>query len=116
MKYIRLVSDVHLDCDVKRFHESRLYDPNKNSSDEMSLLWFPEPMEGDEDTTLVLAGDMWFNRYFITRLFPDGESWLKKVSKMFKYVVLVLGNHDYWDCNLNYEPENTPLILYQICY
>lgn len=114
MKYIRLASDIHLDCDVKRFHSTRMYDPNEKTEwGEMSLLWFPEPMEGDDDTTFVLAGDMWYDRYFLTRLFPDGESWLKKLSKMFKYVVIVLGNHDYWDCNLTYEHDQARQEIYQ---
>lgn len=114
MKYLRLVSDVHLDLDVARFRKTRLFS-RTNPDDvaeherlkvegEMGMCWFPPPMEGDDDTVLVIAGDLWVERRFLTRKFKDGESWLKKVSRQFKYVVFVLGNHDFWSTNLIYEP------------
>lgn len=114
MKYLRLVSDIHLDLDVAQFRKTRSFNTNDPKSvalheklkeqGEMGMCWFPEPMEGDDDTVLVIAGDLWVERRFLDRKFPDGESWMKKLSRQFKYVVFVLGNHDYWSQNLLYEP------------
>lgn len=51
--------------------------------------------EKDKEVTLVLAGDIDLarkdNRY--------GE-YLEYASKLFKYVILVAGNHEYWGCDL----------------
>lgn len=83
-KYIRIFSDMHLDFDV----------PKKKF--QFSDLWMPEQMETDKDSVLVLAGDIWhadkpFSYY--------GESWMKLVSERFQYVLVVLGNHDFWSGN-----------------
>lgn len=82
-KYIRVFSDIHLDFFVsKKF--------------KFEDLWMPEPMEHDSDTILILAGDIWHAKkpfsYF-------GHSWIKEVSKKFKYVLCTLGNHDLWNGN-----------------
>jgi len=113
MKYVRLVSDLHLDNDVSGYRKTRSFNTTSLADvefherlkveGEMGMLWFPIPMEGDDETTLVVAGDIWTERRFLTRKFNDGESWAKKLSKMFKYVVVVLGNHDFWGQNLIYE-------------
>lgn len=107
MKYIRLVSDLHLDFDIRAFQQTRVADPVFDEivkrEGEMAFLWFPPAMEGDDNTTLVIAGDLWDDRKFLRRKFSDGESWLKKLSKQFKHVVFVLGNHDYWGTNLTLE-------------
>lgn len=83
-KYIRIYSDIHLDFDV----------PDKKFKFEM--LWEPEHLETDKDTILILAGDIWHANkpfsYF-------GQSWLEKISKKFQYVLIVLGNHDFWNGN-----------------
>ena len=106
MKYIREISDIHLDVDVRRWNGTRKYNLNEPNRGNLSLLWFPEPMEGDKDTCLIIAGDLWIQRKFLTRLFDDTQkSWLATVAEQFKYVVFVLGNHDYWDVSLNLEPN-----------
>lgn len=83
-KYIRIYSDIHLDFDV----------PNKKFR--FDMLWMPEELETDLDTVLVLAGDLWHAEkpfsYF-------GQSWLAHIAKKFKYILVVLGNHDLWDGN-----------------
>jgi predicted phosphodiesterase len=80
--YVRVYSDLHLDFDV----------PSKNFKFEM--LWMPEELETDKETTLILAGDLWHAKkpfsYF-------GKSWLKEISKKFQYILIVLGNHDFWE-------------------
>lgn len=111
MKYLRLVSDVHLDFDFASFNDTRDYDPTSKLEKnivlwgEMGVLWFPEPMEEDLETTFVIAGDLWTNRYFIDKKYSDGECWIQKLARRFKYVVMVLGNHDFWGQNLLYEAK-----------
>lgn len=86
--FIRVVSDLHLDFDVLA----------KNSS--VENLWFPEELPFDDNTILIVAGDIWHAK---KPLSYKGFSWLKEISKRFKYIVLVLGNHDFWGGNLNLE-------------
>jgi len=77
MKY-RVFSDIHLD------HE----------------MWLPKPMPYDDETTLILAGDLW-SRTRATEMLV----WLDDLAVRFKYVVFVLGNHDYWttrNCNADW--------------
>lgn len=85
MKFIRLVSDLHLDQDQV------IRNP----------LWTPTILDSDPDTTLVIAGDIWNNTSFLN---PDknGFCWIEKLSKQFKYIVFVLGNHDYWTMDMFY--------------
>lgn len=77
------------------------------------MCWFPSPMEGDDDTTLIIAGDLWEERRFLTQRYPPapgfvtGPCWMELLARRFKYVVFVLGNHDYWGTNLLYEPTKT---------
>jgi len=82
-QHVRIFSDIHLDCDVtKKF--------------KFEDLWMPEVLPTDKDTVLILAGDLWHAKkpfsYF-------GQSWMEQISKQFKYVVCVLGNHDLWGGN-----------------
>lgn len=87
MKHLRVVSDLHLDFDG-------------------GLPWLPPPMDGDSDTMLLIAGDIWRNRRFLKkRVGPGGEVWLQMVARQFKHVALVLGNHDFWGVNLTNEVE-----------
>jgi len=106
MKYIRLISDVHLDWYAQGF--KRLKYPVKDGKRmlESDYLWYPEPMPEDLDTCLIIAGDIWSdNRAFEPRFAGQPEdSWLGKLSKKFKHVVLVLGNHDYWGMSLQRAP------------
>lgn len=97
MRYIREVSDIHLDHDRGR----RLQ------------IWTPPSMREDHDTCLVLAGDLWtagkltvpLNRLDTVGVYSDDVSWIELVSRRFKYVVVVLGNHDYWHGNLTFEVD-----------
>lgn len=86
--YLRPVSDLHLNLDVnkKRF----------NPED----LWVPPPLETDSNTALVIAGDIWESK----KAFSFANfSWFKKISALFKYIIVVLGNHDYYDGQLGAE-------------
>jgi predicted phosphodiesterase len=77
----------------------------------MDMCWFPLGMEGDGDTCLIIAGDLWTAGKFLTRRYPPnpgfltGSCWMELLALRFKYVVIVLGNHDYWDANVLYEPK-----------
>jgi Icc-related predicted phosphoesterase len=107
MKFIREASDLHLDFDISLFSQTRTIDRSQPQTikDEMDMLWVPPSMDGDLDTTFIVAGDIWTDRRFATRKFPGtSATWISQMSRRFKYVVLVLGNHDYWGTNLNTEP------------
>jgi len=80
IKFLRYFSDLHLDRDVSK---------NFNGSQ----LWMPLELPTDKETVLILAGDIWEAKKFL--MFSQ-YSWIKEVSKKFKYVVGVLGNHDYY--------------------
>lgn len=67
--------------------------------------WFPPKLETDKETVLVIAGDIWEGTKFIS--FAEGQSdeifWLETISKQFKAIVFVAGNHDYWgECLTQY--------------
>ena len=105
MKYLRLTSDNHLDFDIDTFKRSRgKLLPEIRAAGEMAFLWLPPPMLEDLDTTMIVAGDIWTQKKFLTRKYNDGDSWMGKLSNQFKYVIFVLGNHDYWGANLSDEP------------
>lgn len=110
MRYLRVISDVHLDWYAYEF--TRLKYPVKDGRRilESEFLWAPEPMEEDSDTCLVLPGDIWSgNRAFEPRYGNPDDFWLKRVAARFKYVVLVLGNHDFWGESLQRAPEKAKL-------
>ena len=86
MKYLRLVSDIHLDHDPKNLNK----------------LWYPPVMEEDQDTVLVIAGDLWGGDRIITNTYGTDETWIGRLSKQFHSVVIVLGNHDFWRENISY--------------
>lgn len=90
MKY-RLFSDLHLERDVALLKRATIDD-----------LWTPEACQGDKETVLILAGDIWNGTRPLSYV---GESWMQRMSARFKAVVLVFGNHDYWDANLNTLPQ-----------
>lgn len=106
MKYIREASDLHLDTDARQFHKTKLFDPaGEKIKSDMDLLWYPPEMDSDLDTAFIVAGDIWLEGRFVLRLNSEGDSWIKKMSRQFKYVIVVLGNHDYWDRNILDEPK-----------
>ena len=79
-QYYRLYSDIHQD-----FYVSKKFTPTQ--------LWEPEPLDEDSESVLILAGDIWHaKKPFIFANY----SWYKKMSERFKYVFVVLGNHDFW--------------------
>lgn len=77
--FIRLVSDIHLDF----------------------AKWYPTAMPEDKETILVIAGDIW------SRGNLRKTEWLRKISAQFANVILVLGNHDFYWCNLSSEAQKT---------
>jgi len=88
---IRLTSDIHLD--------STFSAKWKHGIDEYDLLWKPEVHQDDKDTILVIAGDIWIeNKAFNERY--GNKSWIARIADRFHSVVIVLGNHDYWDSAL----------------
>ncbi len=94
---IRLFSDIHLDFDVSRI-------PKRDPSPRMNHIWKPASSPLDGETTLVIAGDLWFdNKPFERKDQP--EAWIEVVAAQFKHVVLILGNHDYWQGSLQRAPE-----------
>jgi len=110
MRFLRVISDVHLDWYAYEF--TRLKYPVKDGRRllEAEFLWQPEPMPEDSDTCLVLPGDIWSsNRAFEPRNGNPDDYWLKTVAERFKYVVLVLGNHDYWGTSLQHGIKNAQL-------
>lgn len=109
MRFIREVSDLHLDWDIEQFHKNR--NLRAEVKHDMDLLWYPMKKDDDLDTTYVIAGDIWLDGRFIHRLDSSGESWISKISRQFKYVVLVLGNHDYWGCHLSEEPTKLKRLI-----
>ena len=79
------MSDLHLNVDANLTKSTR-FTPK--------VLFMPEPMADDSETALLLAGDLWEAK----KLYAfHNFSWIKEVSKRFKYVIFVLGNHDYYD-------------------
>lgn len=90
-QYIRIYSDIHLDFDVIK------------GDFDISKLWFPEELETDKNTTLIIAGDLWHAK----KPYDYGNpSWLKIISSRFQYVIIVLGNHDFWGGNFPNEYDN----------
>lgn len=91
-KYIRIYSDIHLDFDI----------PTKKFK--FDMLWTPEKLETDLETTLILAGDIWHAdkpfSYF-------GQSWMQQLSDRFQYIIFILGNHDFWGGSLPREYDKT---------
>lgn len=85
---VRLISDIHLDSTFTKMY--------KHGDIECDLIWSPIEHESDQDTILVIAGDLWAeNRPFNRRHLQP--SWISLISARFHSVVIVFGNHDYWD-------------------
>ena len=85
MKY-RFFSDLHIERDIENVKNPSIDDA-----------WRPSFHPDDKSTVLILAGDIWNG----TRPFSfASRCWLNELSSQFKAVVMVLGNHDYWGCNL----------------
>lgn len=65
--YLRFLNDMHNECGECTVHH----------------------LDTDKDTILLLAGDIYDRK----RLMP----WLHKLAPRFKHIVMVRGNHDYWN-------------------
>lgn len=91
--YLRVFSDIHLDFDISTVPGFFKFEK----------LWMPEPMETDKETALVLAGDLWHAKKPFSFF---GKSWIREISTRFQYVIIVLGNHDFWDGNIEKEYKN----------
>lgn len=87
---LRYFSDLHLEKDVARWKRPSIAD-----------VWVPKPLPTDQDTVLILPGDIWNG----TRpLSFAGESWIARLAQRFLAVVVVFGNHDYWTDNVTLLP------------
>ena len=88
--HYRLFSDMHLDMYVqKKFQPSQL--------------WEPEVLPEDSESTLILAGDIWHSKKPFAF---SNYSWFGKMTQRFKYVLVVLGNHDFWGGTFPTEYKN----------
>jgi predicted phosphodiesterase len=103
MKYIRLISDAHMDVDFQ-FAYPRVRRQHDALAAAMELIWEPEATPEDHDSALVLAGDLWEGLNILKKKYGDGRTWIERVAARFKYVIFVLGNHDYWHGNLTRVP------------
>lgn len=72
-KYLRVVSDIHI---------------------EFGNLFFLPELPEDKETILVIAGDAEVRDRFIRTKFA------KKISEQFGLVVYILGNHEHYKCSL----------------
>lgn len=86
LTYIKPYSDLHLNCYAKAG----------------AKLWTPKgDPKADKKTALILAGDLWEG----TRPLSHADSsWIAPLAERYRYVIIVLGNHDYWGENLNKFP------------
>lgn len=89
-KYLKTISDLHLDFDV--------YDHNYYSRNHWQL---PES-EFDSETVLIVAGDIWHAAEFVGGRALD---FLNSLADRFYHVFFVLGNHDYWGNDLLLLPK-----------
>jgi len=89
---LRVISDIHLDMSfTAKF---------KHGMREFDIIWSPTPHKDDAESILVIAGDIWVADEAFKRR-HDQDSWIKNVAKTFHAVVIVLGNHDYWDASID---------------
>ncbi len=101
MKYLRLCSDIHVDFDLQA--PPAVWPQSGADVDPIDKCWMPPYMDGDDDTGLVIAGDLSSNHQIIDMKYSNGDCWLQRVARKFKYVVFVLGNHDYYKRNFSDE-------------
>lgn len=95
IKYVRIFSDLHLDFDIQESEHK-----SKKIPFSPEMLWMPEPLPTDKQSILILAGDLWHSKnYYMYKNY----SWITEVSKLFKIVIVVLGNHDFWGGNIHKE-------------
>lgn len=78
---IRVFSDIHWEHDMNI----------KMKTNPEHRFWEPVPLEDDKDTTLILAGDLWNGEKSIDQI--------QEFHKRFLRVIVVFGNHDFWNNN-----------------
>ena len=74
---LRVFSDIHWEFDFK-----------KRMQDKTHKFWAPTELPTDSETTLILAGDLWYG--------DKSAEIIKTFNKRFEHVICLLGNHDYW--------------------
>jgi Icc-related predicted phosphoesterase len=82
---------MHLDWYASGFRQTGL-----STTPFVDPFWYPKVLPDENNTTLILAGDIWTGTKFINYM---EYSWISKVASRFKQVLVVLGNHDYWPGN-----------------
>jgi len=82
MKF-KLLSDLHLE-----FYGARTFYKEDDVPE-----WEPTPTDEDKNTVLLLAGDIHVGR--------KAMPWLKKMCARFEHVVYILGNHEFYNNELN---------------
>lgn len=90
--YIRTFSDLHYEHTFSAQHKTR---PADSPYPEF---WVPSELPTDAETILLLVGDLW-----------NGLRSIKVIetfNKRFKKVLIVLGNHDYWGCDITTLPTD----------
>jgi predicted phosphohydrolase len=106
VKYIREASDIHLDFDAGRWAKLPHLHPDKLAHKaEIDCLWAPTSLPEDLETVLLLPGDLWHATLAFEKRFAGAESWVGRLAKRFHSVIIVFGNHDYWDSSLSRGPE-----------
>ncbi len=94
LQFIRPISDIHLDFDIAKGN----------------FPWTPPGLTEDHLTALVIAGDIWHSRKYLSYA---NKSWLADRAERFRYVIFVLGNHDYWGGTYNNEIISVNAIIKQ---
>jgi len=89
MKF-RVLSDIHNDF-VRR--DKELF--NFSVDQDISIDFRVEPLDSDSDTTLILAGDIGILSKEHTL-----ESFLQSVSRQFKHIFYIGGNHEWYHGNI----------------
>ena len=74
--------------DIHREHDRWYFQRWMKKKPELWHIYEPSHLDTDKDTVLGIAGDMDTQKYTI--------KFLIDMSKRFKAVVCILGNHDYW--------------------
>lgn len=95
LQYLRPINDIHLDFDVANG----------------KMPWKPPGLPEDHLSALLISGDIWHAKKMMSYA---NESWIGQRAQRFRYVIFVLGNHDYWDGALNYEPTRIKELIQEM--